>query len=169
MKTRLKSNRGVTLLELLITGVIVGIISAMAVPRFQIAFDRLSFRSAHQDITNTLKLARSLAISDKDQYGVHFDRNNFTVTLFRDLVNTGSYDFVSGDSIVRVDTLPESQFGLLSTDCAGDVVLFRPNGSCRYSGGGYILAVGSTSNVVAIQETWILSSTGRVRTESHYY
>jgi len=73
MKKLTKSQHGITLIELLSTVVIISIVSAMAVPRFQVAIERVKFRSANRDIVSTMRLARSLAVSDKHQYGVYFD------------------------------------------------------------------------------------------------
>ncbi|MCB2202290.1 prepilin-type N-terminal cleavage/methylation domain-containing protein [bacterium] len=163
-----RSNAGFTLLELMITVVIVGIVAAMAMPRFQIAFERMKFRSESQEMTSMMKLARSMAIADKRQYGVHIDNVGLTVTLFKDMVNTGSSDFVSGDSVIKADTLPP-EFNYLYTDCENGVILFQPNGSARFTGSGYITSLASTESLIGIHQTRILASTGRVETEAHYY
>lgn len=168
MEYRCKSASGFTLLELMITTVIIGIVAAMAVPRFQIAFERMRFRSEAQEMTSIMKLARSMSITDKRQYGVHFDNVGRTVTLFMDLVNTGGQDFVSGDSVLRADTLPPS-FTYLSTDCENHVILFQPNGSCRFVGGGRITSMAVTPELIGIHQSRILGSTGRVETEAYYY
>lgn len=163
-----RSNAGFTLLELMITVVIVGIVAAMAMPRFQIAFERMKFRSESQEMTSMMKLARSMAITDKRQYGVHIDNVGLTVTLFKDMVNTGSSDFVSGDSVIKADTLPP-EFNYLYTDSENGVILFQPNGSARFTGSGYITSLASTESLIGIHQTRILASTGRVETEAHYY
>ena len=96
MKYRCKSISGFTLLELMITVVIIGIVAAMAVPRFNIAFERMKFRSQAQEMNSIIKVARSMAISDKRQYGIHVDNVGMIVTLFMDRVNTTGQDFVAG-------------------------------------------------------------------------
>ena len=155
-------------MELMITVVIIGIVAAMAVPRFETAFERMRFRSANQDMQSIIKLARSLAVTSKDQYGLHFNGTNMTVSLFKDLVNTGSIDFVSGDSVLRVDTLP-AEFTFMSTAMTDDIILFRPNGSSNFGGLGYVMTIASSAHLVAINEAFIMASTGRVDMQPHYY
>ncbi|HUV31566.1 MAG TPA: prepilin-type N-terminal cleavage/methylation domain-containing protein [Acidobacteriota bacterium] len=168
MENRLTSNRGVTLIELMIVTVIVGIVSAMAVPRFQIAWERMKIRGANRAITSTIRLARSYAISDKEQYGLLFDGEALTVTLFKDVVNPSGLLFETGDSVIRVDTLPQ-EYTFLGTDCTNDVLAFRPNGSAEFDGGGNVYAMASTADVVAIHQNNILASTGRVACSSYIY
>jgi Tfp pilus assembly protein FimT len=168
MKRKIKSQVGVTIIELLITAVIVGIVAAMAVPRFQIAYDRIQFRSANRDLTSTYRLARSMAITDKAQYGVHLDNQAMTVTLFKDAA-TGAYAFSAGaDTVIRVDTMPW-QFHYMSTDVEGDVIFFRPNGTADFNGGGNIFTIADTEDLLGIYWNNALASTGRIHTESYYY
>jgi type IV fimbrial biogenesis protein FimT len=176
MKKLTKSQHGITLIELLSTVVIIGIVSAMAVPRFQVAVERVKFRSANRDIVSTMRLARSLAVSDKQQYGVYFDgagwsetySSGLTYTLFKDLDNPANYSFDAGDSVIRIDTLP-SEFVLLITDITNDAVIFLPNGSAGFTGGGNIVTMASTEDLIAILDHNVLASTGRIRSSSYYY
>ncbi|MEE8576943.1 MAG: prepilin-type N-terminal cleavage/methylation domain-containing protein [candidate division Zixibacteria bacterium] len=168
MRNRLQNKSGLTILELMITTVIIGILAATAVPRFQTAYEKLNFRTAMRDMNSTLRLARSMAVADKGQYGVAFNGSDMTVTLFKDLVNTDGQDLVAQDSIVRIDTLPAS-IEYLGTDVEGNIFLFRPNGSCRFTGGGLIQTVAHSESLIAIYLSTITPSTGRVATESHYY
>jgi prepilin-type N-terminal cleavage/methylation domain-containing protein len=168
MKSKLSSKLGVTLIELLITVVIIGIVSSMAMPRFQSAWERIRVRSVNRDIVSTLRLARSMAITDKAPYGVYIDSDLRTITLFKDLVDAGVVLFEPGDSVVRVDTLPP-EFTYLSTDMDNNVLVFRPNGSADFVGGGNIVAMANTETLTSIFQHNILASTGRVRSEGAYY
>jgi len=168
MRKIFKTQTGITLIELLITGVIVGLVATMAVPRFQIAYERLQYKRANREMTSTLKVARSMAVTSKAQHGVTFNEDNRTVTLFED-VNTGTYAFEEGvDSVLRVDTLPE-QFVYLDSDLEGHTIFFRPNGSADFNGGGNIYSMAYSEDVIAYYHANILASTGRVHSDCYYY
>ena len=168
MKRKILSNRGVTLIELLITAVIVGIVATMAVPRFQIAYERHRYNSTNREVNSSFRLARSMAITDKEQYGLHFDLEAGVYTIFKDNVNLSGYDFVSGDSVVRSDTLPPA-FSYIITDVENNVFLFRPNGSCRFNGGGSLVMLAYSEDVAAVFTSNVLASTGRIQSTSDFY
>ncbi len=175
MGKKIRSMKGVTLLELMTTVVIVGIVAAMAVPRFEKAFEKIRFRSANRDMISTVRLARSMAISDKENYGVYIGSADRTVALFKkDPTSASPYTFESGsDSTLRVDTLSH-EFSYLGTTITGDAMVFSPNGSAHFgvSGGGnlaYIIALATTQSSTAIFELDVLASTGRVKSTSYFY
>ncbi len=168
MKKFTRSNRGITLIELLSTVVIIGIVASMAVPRFSIAIDRIKFRAANRDLISSLRLARSNAITEKDQYGVYFAPDRRLVILYKDTDAPASYTFSASDSILRVDTLPP-QINYLGTDMTGNTILFQPNGSAKFTGGGNVVVLATTEAMVAIETHNILASTGRVESYANYY
>ena len=165
MKRRLGTERGVTLIELLIVGVIIGLVAAMAVPRFQTAYEQMQIKSANRGLTSSIRLARSYSISEKTPYGIYFDGASVTFTLFKDVVNVGAGTYEVGDSVIRVDTLP-MEFDILSTDCTGDVIAFRPNGSAVFAGGGNIYTMAFLDEFTSMTSNSILASTGRVATQT---
>ena len=168
MKKIRTSARGFTLIELMITTVIIGIVAVLAVPRFQNAWERQKFRQGNGDLVSKIKLARSNAISSKQPYGIHFDECGLTYTVFKDVVNVGGFSFDDGDSVVTQDTLPD-EFEYVYADCEGSVVMFNSNGSASYDGGGYIYTSGYTDQVCSMSMISILPATGKVSSESYYY
>ena len=155
-----------TLIELLSTVAVVGIIAAMAVPRFQIAYERITFRAANRDITSKIRLARSYAVSTKEQHGLYINPVNLSYTLFKDVVNTPAMQYDDGDSVITVDTLPYG-FNLLTTDVPSSSIVFRSNGS---TAGTYnIVSMCSSVDLVGIHQHTILAATGRIETLSAYY
>ncbi|HWR84190.1 MAG TPA: GspH/FimT family pseudopilin [Candidatus Deferrimicrobium sp.] len=168
MKLRFCSQRGVTFVELMITVVIIGIVSAMAAPRFQRIWERVKVRASDREMVSTLRLARSKAITDKEQYGVYFDQANRSVTLFKDLANPSAMTFEGGDSVIRVDTLP-TEFTYMGTDMINNVLVFLPNGSAGFTGGGNVFSLAVTPQMVAIIIHNVLASTGRVHSYSSIY
>jgi len=168
MKRIVRSKQGITLIELLVTTVIIGIVATMAVPRFQAAYEKHKFNSVNRDVISSFRLARSMAITDKEQYGINFDIENGIYTLFKDKINLAGYDFVAGDSVLRVDTMPP-EFSYIITDVENHTFLFRPNGSSRYNGGGNVVLLASSENVTAIFTDNILTATGRVQSVADFY
>jgi prepilin-type N-terminal cleavage/methylation domain-containing protein len=168
MHTKTRQNRGFTIVELMTTVVIIGLVSAMAAPQLQKAYERNRFRSVVKDMTSTLRLARSYAITDKVPYGVCLDAEAMTITLYKDLVDPENYDFVSGDSVVRVDSLPP-EFVWTGTDVTNNVITFSASGSAGFSGGGNLYMLAYSRDVVAFSSTNILASTGRVQSTFWHY
>lgn len=163
------NQRGFTLIELMTTVVIIGIVAAMAVPRFAKAYERMEFKSANRDLLSTLRLARSMSISNKDIYGVNFDPTSKIVSLFKkDSASTLLNTFEENDSLVQVDSLSNT-FSTITTDLTGNTISFRPNGSAIFGGGGNIVCLTYTENLVGINQISILASTGRVSSVGDYY
>lgn len=169
MFTKLRSKKGITLIEIMTVVVIVGIVSAMAVPRFQNAFERMRFRTANRDIVSTLRLARSLAISNKQNYGVMINPDTKEMGIFLksdSAANLKAYE--AADSLIRVDTLSK-EFSYISSDLTNNSLVFNPNGSCSFDGGGNIATMAYTEDMIGIYVTNVLASTGRVKATGAYY
>ncbi|MCP4568570.1 MAG: prepilin-type N-terminal cleavage/methylation domain-containing protein [FCB group bacterium] len=126
------NRRGFTLIEMMTIVVIIGIVSAMAFPKFGAAMHRLEFRNAGRHMVSKLRLARSTAISQKQQYGVSFDDQGTTMTLFLDTNNPSMFLFDGGDSVVSVDTLP-ADFSWVWAELGNYIptVIFKPNGAAH--------------------------------------
>lgn len=165
MKASILAARGITLVELMATVVIIGLVSSMAVPRFQIAYERLQIRSTNREIASTLRLARSMSVSNKDRYGVYFDPGVLSVSLFKNTASPETNEYTDADSLIRVDTLPAA-FTFLAGDNA---IVFQPNGSAGFNGEGYILTMSQTPDVVSFTILSVLASTGRVKIMSQYF
>ena len=162
MTTKLKSSAGVTMVELLIMTVIFGVVASMAIPRFRQGYEGLQFRSANRDIVSTLRLARSMSIADKMQYGVYIDYETHTMTLFQDMTSLDLYVFEDSDRQVRVDSLG-TDVEYIFTDMTNNTITFGPNGSAGFVGGGNILVMRYTENASYESFHNILRSTGRVK------
>ena len=172
---KLFSKRGITIIELLSTVVIIGIITSMAMPRVQKALDKIKSKSGNREIVSSLKLARSMSITDKVPYGINLGTDKpFTFTLFKDKENLASFTFDEGDSVIRVDTL-SPEFSTLTSNLSTQTIIFQPNGSVSIPAGAlessqvYIVALVSTQDLFSIHDNLILPSTGRVKTYSYYY
>lgn len=163
-----RRHAGFTMVELMIVVVLVGIVSTMAAPGLQKAYERMKYRKAVRNITSSLRLARSTAITIKQQVGLQFDWSKMTMTMFIDRINPDTYQFETGDSVLRVDTLPK-EVVWIGTDCTNNVLTFQPNGSAGYSGGGNIYSIAYTQDMVAFHANNVLAATGRVTTTYAFY
>lgn len=159
------NRKGLTLLELLTSVIIIGIVAAMAVPNFQEAIRWMNFRNGTRDIVAKLRLARSNAITSKRPYGVYFDCDAKVVKIFLDTVSVADYRYDNGDSIVEVDTLPV-EFSTLTTSGSftNYSVVYKPNGSASAS--GQIVASAYNSGCHFEGYISVLASTGRTKTDS---
>ncbi|SYZ72919.1 putative General secretion pathway protein H [Candidatus Zixiibacteriota bacterium] len=154
----MRPKSGFTLVELMAVVVVIGIASAVASPIFNRAIQRIRFRGETKDVLSTLRTARSYALSQKDPFGVYFDGNNHTVTLFKDMVNPGTNVYETGDSVLRIDTLPRDIVYLYVT-MLNSCLVYSPNGTASES--GYVYLMSDNNSVVNISQLHVLASTGR--------
>ena len=155
-----KKQKGVTLMELVVVVVVIGMMSALAVPSFLNYSSKMEAKSTARDIVSTLRMARSKAISERVQYGVFFDAGNRRCIYFKDKVNPASflYEPISGDSAISVDTLDlDVNFG--GNTFTNTTVVFKTDGGASSSGEMQILP-GSGGFTYTIN---VLASTGRVK------
>jgi len=162
MKNRkLLSDHGLTMMELIITVVIIGVLAALAAPSFDRGIQRIKFRGESKDIVSLLRTARSEAITQKDPYGVYFDNSARIIKMFKDKVNLSSYIFEDGsDSVVSVDTLP-AEFVYLYASFANSAVVFQPNGAG--SGSGDIYLMSDCRGIINFSQINVLASTGKTK------
>jgi Tfp pilus assembly protein FimT len=165
----IRSQSGITLMELLTVVVITGIVAAMALPNFGHTLDKLRFRTAARDIVSKLRLARSEAIANKAPFGISFDDTHRTMTIFEDVEDPGAAEFGSGDSVVSVDTLPDD-FNYLTGTFGSNAIVYQPNGSASVSGTLIFMALNEAADYVNFGSIDVLASTGRIRlNDLHYY
>jgi len=155
-----RNNKGFTMLEMMIIAVVVGIIATLTIPSFGKVMDRLKLKTAGRDVVSSMRLARSTAVSQKDQFGVYFNHSSSTFLIFKDIVNPSSFTFDLGaDSVIQIKNLPENiHFGY--TNIPGPAIIFKPNGSSYTSGQVYLSSYGQYDGYLTVD---VLGSTGRVK------
>lgn len=159
----LKSRRGITLIEMMAIVVIIGIVSSLAFPKFAATMNRLEVRTAARHMVSKMRLARSSAIAQKQQFGVTFDESGETMTFFLDNQNPSAFTFDVGDSIISVDTLPEDFVYIGASFPSGiPTIIYRPNGSASSSGEVYFLAYNQYEDI-HVGSIDVLASTGRTK------
>jgi prepilin-type N-terminal cleavage/methylation domain-containing protein len=156
------NNRGFTVLELTIVAVVVGIATTLAVPRFGQVMQKLKFKTEGKDVVSTLRLARSSAVSQREQFGVYFDCQLNEYILFYDRANPASFSFdPSQDSVISTKGFSKNVH-LAYTSFPGFAVIFQPNGSASNS--GYVsLYSSSEDHYIGTMAIDVLGSTGRVK------
>jgi hypothetical protein len=112
-------------------------------------------------MVSKLRLARSYAVTNKAQFGVHFDQNSYVLTLFKDTNNPAMAQFdVGADSIMAVDTLPKD-FVYLYTDAPSSAVVYRSNGTATAS--SFVNFMAMPDDLINYGNIDILASTGRTK------
>jgi Tfp pilus assembly protein FimT len=159
MKTK-KNNKGITILELMITVVILGITITLAFPQFERTMDKLRLKNAGRDLTSSLRLARSDAVSRRQQFGVYFDSYSRRYILFKDLANLTAFTYDAGSDSDMVTTPLPSRVNFGSTSFPSSVVIFKPDGSASNSGSIGLYSSEGTYGTFTVD---VLSSTGRVK------
>lgn len=159
MKKKFLSQTGVTLIEILTTVAIIGVLAAMASPYFERGIEQVRFRSQAKNITSMLRTARSLAISEKVPHGVNFDFAGGTITLFKDSVNVAASQFdIGADPAIQTDSVEANYSGSYTTFTTSAVV-FQPNGTASESGDVEIRYISDESYKTS--QVNVLASTGR--------
>ena len=159
-----RNQSGVTLMELMIIAVIIGVLSAMAVPRWLQYIPQLRTKAAVRDAVSTLREARSLAISQKTDFGVHFDVYDGNYTLFANTADPGEALFSEEDSVISrspVGLEVQMNYTTFPENC----VVFDPNGAA--SGSGTITV--NSGDYQTMYTIEVLQATGRVKLHEGYY
>jgi len=158
-----KNFKGITLLELVIAVVVLGVIAALSVPRFGDVLSRLKFKSMSRDIVSDMRLARSDAVSQRAQSGLCFDYSQNGYILFKDKINPDLFTYEVGDSVIKTVSLGQDLF-LYYCTFNNNTIVFKPDGSACCSG-SVTIARNQGGELADID---VLASTGRVRLAFRY-
>jgi type II secretion system protein H len=157
-QNRFRAERGFTLMEMVIVAVVIGVISAMAVPSFLSYMPKLRVKSAARDIVSQMRLARSRSVAERKPYGVYFDLVNNRYVVFADTDNPAGLTYTVADSLIKADTL-RSDVSLMSCTYTNSCVIFNSTGAASTSGDLKVVT-GDGSTLMSINA---LASTGRIR------
>lgn len=149
-----------TLLELMIVAVIIGITTTLALPGFGQVIEKLRLKNAGRDIVSSMRVARSKAISQRQQFGVYFDSYSRRYILFKDLANLTAFTYDAGSDSDMVTTTLSGKVNFGYTSFPNYTVIFKPDGSASASGS---VALYSSEEHYSSFTVDVLSSTGRVK------
>ena len=132
---KLTNKKGVTLLELIVVFIIIGIAAALMVPNIGAWLPNYRLRSAARDITSTMRTAQLKAVSTNMEYRVFFP-NASSYVLQRNtggFIDDGAPQVIPAGISVDLSNLPENnaQFNPNSTCSIGSVTLKLTNGKGR--------------------------------------
>ncbi len=153
-----KNSKGLTLLELVIAVVVLGVIAAMAAPQFGGVLPRLKFKDKSRDIVSDMRLTRSDAISQRVQVGLYFDYDQNGYIVFQDKVNPDLFTYETGDSVIKTVSLGQD-VSMYYCDFSNNTIVFKPDGSASSSGKVTI----KNNQGDDLADIDVLASTGRVR------
>ena len=160
MKAKLRDSGGISMLEMMIVVVVIGLLAALSVPNFGSAIHKMKFDNEGRNIVSALRQARSTAIAIQQPVGVFFDISQKQTQIFVDRVNLGSNTFELGDSLLRADSL-EASVSYFNATFSGQTVVFQPDGTA--STGGYVAAHASTDVGSRSFTIGVTAGSGRVR------
>ena len=181
MSSRIRGSRGYqgfTLLEVMITVIILGVLSSIAVPAFLVWLPDYRLRSAARDIYSNFQKAKLTAIKHHCLCTITFHQpvggTTYDYVVFVDSDNDMEYD--AGEQIiaqkllasyrnVSFDTGEGGGDGLTFAD--NDVSLpsiaFRTNGLPRNNGGGFGSGTAHLINTRNRKTSVVISAAGNIR------
>jgi prepilin-type N-terminal cleavage/methylation domain-containing protein len=166
MIAKFKNHNGISMMELMIVVVVIGIIAAMAAPHMDGAIKQMKFNNVGREILSSYRLARSSAITLQEPHGVYFNSDDNEILVFRDLVNPGMDQYEQGDSVVSRDSI-EVNFDYLYTSFPGQTVMFNPDGSA--SSTGDVFCYREEDGDFNSFSVYLTAATGRAKLEIYHY
>lgn len=160
-----KNNSGVSLLELIVAVLIIGVLSAAAIPSIKPLLEDVKLKTAANAIKHQLYVARSRSLGDPQvHFAVFFDtlnKPNTVQTFIDDGVPAGNnqYDPGSDHLFMSAYTLPVTLKLQIGGAVHTNVVIFRGDGSAKVPG----LNLTITNSLNKSKRITVLSSTGRIK------
>ena len=135
MEMRPLNKRGVTLIELIVVIVIIGILGAFLAPNIGAWLPNYRLRGAARDIVSTMRTAQMRAVSTNLVYAVSFTSSTYILKYQNTLgawVNEGATQKLpSGVSIITPIPGGNAVFNPNSTSSSGSVTLQNSKGTQR--------------------------------------
>ncbi|ERJ17889.1 Pre-pilin like leader sequence protein [Salinisphaera shabanensis E1L3A] len=163
------SNRGFTLLELIVAMAVAAILLAIAIPSYRSVIQRNSMAATVNDLVGDLNFARSQAVTRGRQ--VYVCRSNGNNSCDGDgdwsdgwiiyAPDPGS-ESPNDDNVLRVHGAMTNQISIVGNNNITSRVFFDPNGFAMGSIGTFT----ATAHDSAQQTLVVIASTGRIRTET---
>jgi Tfp pilus assembly protein FimT len=156
---------GISLLELCVVVLIIGLLSASAIPSIKPLLEDIRLKTTANAIKHQLYMARSRSLGDPLVHcGVVFDtlnKPNTVQTFIDDGVPVGNnqYDPGSDHLFLSAYTLPRTLKLQIGGAVHTNVVIFRGDGSAKIPG----LTLTITNSLNKTKHVSVLPSTGRIK------
>lgn len=166
MGAKIKNQDGISMMEMMIVVVVIGLLAAMVAPHLDGAIKQMKFNNIGREILSSYRLARSSAISLQQPHGVYFDSEDNKLVVFRDLVNPSLQTYEAGDSVVRSDSIGVG-FDYLYSSFPNQTVIFEPNGGASASGD--VFCYQEAEGMYNSFSVYLTAATGRAKLETYSY
>ncbi len=168
MFSKLYNKGGFTLIELMTTVVIIGIVATMVAPTFDVAIKRNKFKGETKQIVSMLRTARSNAIAEKTPMGLYYDYEESKLILFKEMSSPSNFKMDWGTDTVKMemqfDTNSATGGSYVMGTFSNEALVYHPNGSASES--GWIDYSYYSDDVYCHSTISVLASTGRAKVEN---
>jgi type II secretory pathway pseudopilin PulG len=158
-----RSNSGITIVELIVVILIIGIMSAAAIPNIATMVELIKLRTAANSVKRQLIVARTRALSDPNTHVGFGIMDSVKTCVFFDTISPASNKRDAADPFyLGVNKLPKNIKLVIpaSGGFVDSVVIFRGDGSAKY--GGAVQVVNRFGKKRTVN---VLPSTGRVKVQ----
>ncbi|MFA5773588.1 MAG: prepilin-type N-terminal cleavage/methylation domain-containing protein [Candidatus Paceibacterota bacterium] len=155
---KIKRNKGISIIEILIVISIIVIISAIAIPNFSKFHNQQALRNTTEDVISLLNEARNSTISSKNSntYGVHFQSDKVILFAGSSFNDSPSNKQINLDSSVIIPATG----GINLNGGGSDIIFARITGDTTNNGTIVIQLVSDTTQqkIITISKIGVIGS-----------
>jgi len=143
-------DRGMTLVEMVVTLIVFGLLLAASTPGFRNMLEAYRFSGALNSVTSRLSAVRQLAVRDKVAYRCTLDLANHRLAAFADDDNDGVFE--PGERVLGPWDLGD-EIRLQNIDWTNNRITFLPNGTASQTGDIRVTDIYGRSRTIRVNST----------------